>query len=250
MKTIVYANQKGGTGKSTAACHTAMYFAEKQGARVLFINCETQGNSSNTLKKTHPVASVRTTAFFNKDAFELQSTGGMLVVEGGSFLADVDRNQGGFFKPQLARFADDFDYCIIDTPPTANVLQIAPLTAADFVISPIEMEDYSMQGVVDMIKTIKGVQQRYNPGMIFLGMIPSRLKGTSPRQKAALASLLTNYPQFVFAAEHGAKIGDRQAIPEALADGLPVWKLKKTSAREAAEEMLNFLRLLDQKVGN
>jgi chromosome partitioning protein len=248
MKTIVIGNQKGGTGKSTFACHLGFYYAE-QGKRVAFINCETQGNSSNTLKKAFPVGPVRASAFFSRDPFEVVSTEGITIYEGGGFLADIERNQGGFFKPQIDRIAPHFDYCIIDTPPTASVLQIAPLTAADFVISPIEMEDYSMQGVADMLKTIMGVRQRYNPGMAFLGMLPNRLKGTSPRQKAALTDLLTKYPQYVFAADKGARIGERQAIPEALAEGIPVWKLKKSAARDAADEMLNVLKLVAEKVG-
>jgi chromosome partitioning protein len=247
MKTIVIGNQKGGTGKSTFACHLAFFYAEK-GKRVAFINCETQGNSSTTLAKNHPVAPVNATAFFGKDTFPIESLGPITVYAGGGFLADVERTQGNVFKPQVQRLAEHFDVCIIDTPPTASVLQIAPLTAADFVISPIEMEDYSMQGVTDMLRTIMGVRQRFNPTMAFLGMLPNRLKGTSPRQKTALADLLNKYPQFVFAPESGAKIGERQAIPEALAEGIPVWKLKKTSAREAADEILKILNLVAEKV--
>ena len=249
MKTIVIANQKGGTGKSSTACHIAFYLAE-QGRSVLFINCETQGNSCKTLHKAGcPTVPVRADAFFAEDVFSLPDNEGITVIDGGGFLADVDKAQGRFFKGQLQRFAAQFDFCVIDTPPTANVLQIAPLTAANYVLSPIEMEDYSIDGVVDMLKTIQGVRQLYNPDMLFLGILPSRLKGNSPRQKDSLKSLLTHYPQFVFAAQDGVRLGDRQAIPEALSEGLPVWKLKKTSARDAADEMLKFLAALAEKVG-
>ena len=249
MKTIVVANQKGGTGKSTTACHIGFYLVER-GKSVLFINCETQGNSCKTLKKAGCfTAPVRADAFFNSELFDIPAVEGITVIDGGSFLADIDKAQGRFFKGQLQRFADQYDFCIIDTPPTATVLQIAPLTAADFVLSPIEMEDYSIDGVVDMLKTIQGVRQLYNPNMVFLGILPSRLKGTSPRQKDSLKNLLTSFPQFMFAPQNGIKIGDRQAIPEALAEGVPVWKLKKHSAREAADEMLKFLAILGEKVG-
>jgi chromosome partitioning protein len=248
MKTIVVGIQKGGTGKSTFACHLG-YFYQEKGRRVAFINCETQGNSSNTMKKSFPTARVRANAFFEKELFDIEEpAAGLTVFEGGGFLADVDKSQGGIFKPQIQRLAKHFDVCIIDTPPTANVLQIAPLTVADYLISPIEMEDYSMQGVVDMLKTVMGIRERFNPGLTFLGMLPSKLKGTSPRQKAALAELLSKYPQFVFEADQGAKIGDRQAFPEALSEGIPVWKLKKTAAREAADEILHVMRLIDARV--
>lgn len=252
MKTIVVANQKGGTGKSTLAVHLGIYLADflEKNYKVAFINCETQSNSSNTLKKKYSVGNVRANAFFSKELFPVEvGEESITVYEGGSFLADVERNQGGYFKQHIARLSEVFDYCVIDVPPTASVLQIAPLSAADYVISPIEMEDYSMQGVTDMIKTVIGVRKQYNPNMQFLGMLPNRLKGTSPRQKAALVDLLTRYPQFCFAASEGAKVGERQSIPEALSEGLPVWKLKKSSAKEASDEMLKVMNLIALAVG-
>jgi len=249
MKTIVVANQKGGTGKSTVACHVAFFFQER-GKRVLFLDCDPQANSSATMKASGAtVATVKATAFYNAAPFDIEAGDGITLVEADRALADVERSQGGAFRPQLVRFADRFDVCIIDTAPSANVLQVAPLTAADFVISPVEMENYSIQGATTMIQTILGVKKLYNPTLEFLGMLPNRLKGTSPRQKAALADLLTQYPQFVFEAKHGAKIGERQAIPEALAGGQPVWALKKSGAREAADEMQAVLELVFARVG-
>lgn len=249
MKTIVVANQKGGTGKSTIAVHIGMGLRERD-FKVAFVNCETQGNSSNTMKKAYPTALVvPATHLFSDKAGDYSGMGDLAIFEGGSALADLDKNQGGYFKAHVKLLSEHFDFCVIDTPPTASVLQIAPLTASDFVLSPVEMEDYSIQGVADMLKTIMGVKQRFNPGMSFLGMLPNRLKGNSPRQKAALGELLSKYPQFMFDAADGIKLGDRQAFPEALSDGMPVWKLKKTAAREAADEMDKFLSALLKKMG-
>ncbi len=257
--TLVVANQKGGVGKSTTACHAAFYFAQKRvldtqsgeerEARVAFINCEVQKNSSNTLKKTYGLANVRADAFFKRDLFEIVRTGAVTVFEGGPFMADIDRSQGGMFKAQIARIAPHFDYCIIDTPPSVGVLQVAALTAADFVLSPIEMDEYSMDGVVDMLKTIIGVKEKFNPRLAFLGMLPCRLQNTSPRQKAALANLLTNYAKYVFGVAEGTRTSARQAIPEALAKGVPVWRLKSSGAREAGAEMLGIMRMLDAAMG-
>jgi chromosome partitioning protein len=247
MITLAVASQKGGTGKSTTAAHITYYFAE-QGKKVAFINCETQGNSSNTLKMTFPVVG-RTSQFFDKEIFPIAAPESVAVYEGGGFLADVDKAQGNYFKAQHARLAEHFDICVIDTPPTATVLQIAPLVVADFVISPIEIEEYSIQGVADMIKTIIGVRQKFNPGMVFLGMLINRMKNTSPRQKASLTDLLAKYPQFVFGAEQGLRISERQSIPEALSEGVPVWQLKKTGAREPAAEMLAVVKLIAEKMG-
>lgn len=248
MKTIVIACQKGGTGKSTIAVHIAMYLAEL-GKKVAFLNCETQRNGTIALLQRYDEANIKCDAFFKKEIFPIESHGDITVFDGGGVMADIEKSQAGFFKPQVSRLAEVFDYCVIDTPPTAAVLQIAPLTAADYVLSPIQMEDFSMHGVADTIKTIVGVQQRYNPGMQFLGLLPNLVKGNSQRQKSALVELIRKYPQFCFESKEGAKVGNRDAIPEALSEGIPVWKLKKASAKDAADEMLKVMKLVHEKVG-
>jgi chromosome partitioning protein len=249
MKTIVVSNLKGGVGKSTVACHLAYHFAEK-GKRVAFINADTQVNSSKALKKVFPTGGdIRSDAFFSREVFPIDGSKPVTIYEGGMFLADVTKEQVGFFKPQVSRLEPHFDYCVIDTGPSVGPLQLGPLTAADYVISPVELEDFSMDGVADMLKLIVGVRQRYNPKLVFLGMLPNLLNNTSPRQKSALRQLFTQFPQFVFGVEQGLKLSVRQALPEALAQGIPVWKLKKTAAREAAEEMQSVLALIDERIG-
>lgn len=259
MTVFCVANQKGGVGKTTAAVHSTHHFAKKKvlddetgkerDARVAFVNVDVQRNGSNTMKKAYGAANVNAAAFFQPELFEIVANGPVTVYEGGPFMADIERSQGAYFKGHIKRLSEHFDFCVIDTPPSAGVLQIAPLTAAHYVLSPIEMEEYSMDGVVDMIRTIMGVKQRYNPELEFLGMLPSRLQNTSPRQRDALKDLLTRYPKFVFGANEGAKVSARQAIPEALAEGVPVWDLKKSSAHDSAVEMRLIMALLDQRMG-
>lgn len=246
MKTIVAAMQKGGVGKSTTACHIAFYLAEK-GLRVLFINCETQGNSSKTMAQRNPVAAVNSQAFFGRDLFDLPEQDGITVVQGGAFLADVEKDQTPYLKAHLARFKEQFDICIIDTPPTAGVLQVAPLIAADYVISPVEMEDYSMDAIVDTLKTILGVKQKHNNDLQFLGLLPTKIKSSAKAHKEKLGDLLMNYPQYMFMPELSLKIGDRQAIPQALGMGIPVWNLKGAN-KDAANEMLSVMEEIYKKV--
>ena len=115
------------------------------------------------------------TPFFVKELFPIEVDGAITVYPGG-FMADIEKSDARYFKPQVERLAEHFDYCVIDTPPTLAVLQLAPLITADYVISPLQMEDFSMEGVADTIQTIVGVKQQYNPKMKYLGILPNLCK--------------------------------------------------------------------------
>jgi chromosome partitioning protein len=118
------------------------------------------------------------------------------------------------------------------------------LIAATAVVCPIELEEYSIDGVTDMLKTIFGVRQRYNPRLQLAGIVLNRFNPHSVRQKAAMQQLVDHYREFVIP----ARISTRSAIPEALAAGLPVWDLPKSSAREASIELKALFGLLQQRM--
>ena len=74
---------------------------------------------------------------------------------------------------------------------------IAALASAEFVAMPIELEEYSTQAVKDMLQTVFGVRQQWNPKLKFLGIIANRFTHNSVRQKAALRDLLENYQEYL-----------------------------------------------------
>jgi chromosome partitioning protein len=95
-----------------------------------------------------------------------------------------------------------------------------------------------------MLKTIIGVRQKYNPKLKLLGIFANRFNAHSPRQKTGYTELLEEYGEFV----RPVKIPTRSAIPEALAKGVPPWRLAKSSARETSAELLAFFELLRKKM--
>jgi len=125
-----------------------------------------------------------------------------------------------------------FDVCLIDTAPSLGVSMAAALYAADYVLSPIELEAYSIQGIKKMVMAIANVRKA-NPGLKFLGMVPSKIDGRNPRHGRHLQELANAYPQLMIP----AGIGLRSSIADALASGVPVWKIRKTAARKAAQEV-------------
>lgn len=233
MKIITVANQKGGVGKTSISCHLAFYLRDK-GFKVLFIDLDNQANASSTLKNY--ASAVKAVDLFQNEAPELVAADGITLAAADSSLVGLERADHavvGTFKKALAHLGDQFDYAVIDTAPTLGLRMVSALTVSNFALCPIELESYSIQGITEMLKTIFGVRQKYNPGLVFLGMLPNRFNSHSASQKQSLQALLESYAHLMIT----AKIGNRSAIGEALTQGIPVWEIPRTAARDAGKEM-------------
>lgn len=248
MRTIVFSNQKGGTGKTTLSVLYAMWLQERNGQRVCFIDLDSQANASKTLRSLAggvTAADLLKTETFAESAVE---TASLRLLPGSSALMDIDRGRPEAvipaLKQSLSRLASSFDACVIDTPPALGLRMSAALIAGTHVICPIELEEYSIDGVTAMLKTIFGVRQRYNPALRLVGIVANRFNGHSVRQKQALVDLIAMYSEFMVP----AKLSLRSAIPEGLATATPVWRMTKTAAREATEELSRLFEVLDQRI--
>jgi chromosome partitioning protein len=247
LSTIVFTNQKGGPGKTTLAVLFAHWLVDKRSARVCVIDLDSQRNASKTLASFD--AGVKASDLFETAPPAVAEADARLVLVGGSrALADLERGRPEVaipaFRDNVGRLASSFDFCVIDTPPSLGLRMSAALIAADFVACPIELEEYSIDGVTDMLRTVFGVRQKYNPRLRLLGIVPNRFNPHSARQKDALAGLLAEYAEFVVP----GKISTRTAIPEALSTGVPVWRLAKSSAREASAEVCQVFELLYERM--
>ena len=246
MKTVVITNQKGGVGKTTIAAHFAWWLAEKEKAKVALVDLDSQRNLTRTFAAYE--YQINSAQLFAPELPALQTPNEQLSLLGGvAGLADLERAAPEIirnFRNSLLRLASHFDYCLIDTPPALGLRMTAALIVADYVLCPIELEEYSIDGVTAMIKTIVGVRQRHNPRLKFLGLLANRLNPHSVRQREALQTLLATYGQHVIP----AKISTRSSIPEALSQAIPVWKLAKSSAREAAAEIHKAFELIGERM--
>jgi chromosome partitioning protein len=246
MKTIVVSNHKGGVGKTAIAIHLAQYL-EEQAKTVLVIDLDGQGNTSKTLAQY--ASGVIAPELFEGSSPRISQTQGITLIAAHHRLSDLEQAPKQQVLPALRNvlpiIGEGFDYCVIDTPPGAGLRVSAALLAAQYVLSPVELDDYSIGGITQMLQTIFGIKKQFNPELVFLGMLPNRLNAHSVAQKAALEELLTKYAQFMVP----AKIGNRSSIPEALRAGVPVWRLKKSSAKEAGLEMLEAFRIIGERIG-
>ena len=246
MKTVVFANQKGGVGKSTLTCLLAYFLAERQASRVRVIDLDAQCNTSRTLRAFAAGAGA-IQLFEAAPVVWDQAPAGIALMAASSGLANLDiaapwqaNQRVHAFTTQIERWRGESGYCLIDPPPTLGIRMVAALAAADYVIAPIELETYSIEGVAAMIKVILGVRQQRNPRLKFLGILANRFTHNAVRQKTALHALFEHYGDFLLP----FKISTRAAIPRALEEGVPVWRLTSSAAREAAGEVIPVFEAL------
>ena len=244
MKTLVVANQKGGVGKTSTLVHLAFDFLE-QGLKVVVIDLDTQANASYTLQsfRSGLVASELfadvPTGSWPQTAIDVTDPNSprMTLIASDVGLANLEKislaEAGAKFRDAIkALGAQGFDACLIDTAPSLGVGMAAALLAADYVLSPIELEAYSIQGIKQMVTTIAHLRKA-NPKLKFLGMVPSKVDGRNPRHARHLEELERAYPQLMIP----TGVGLRSSIADALASRMPVWKIKKTAARKATQEI-------------
>ena len=236
MKTLVTAIQKGGQGKTFATCHLAFDFYER-GLRVAVIDLDTQGNASFTLANHN--SNIAASELFGQTDLRARiaaASDGLVLIAADPRLANLDKMEiakaGEALRASIGVLADYFDVCLIDTPPSLGVAMTAAVLAADYMISPVEMEAYSLQGMRMMVSVI-GNLRKQNPKLRFLGMVPNKVDARKPRHVKNLVDLQTTYPQLVLP----ISVGARDSIAEALGEQMPVWKIKKTAARTASKEV-------------
>ncbi|MDG4868625.1 ParA family protein (plasmid) [Guyparkeria sp. 1SP6A2] len=250
MEIVTISNQKGGVGKSTVAVHMAMALAEK-GNRVLFLDLDPQGNASKTMGHVAEQSEIPASRLYHQsvedDAVETVEEGGMLLIAADPVMADIEREPAAVletFRSNMGHLGAEIDYCIIDTPPTLGLRMTSALLVAHHVLAPVELEEYSIDGITKMLQTIYGIRDKWNPGLNFLGMLPNRFNPRSQAQKQTLSALIEHYSHLLIP----ARISTRSSIPEALSEGVPVWKHHKTSARAAGKEFMEAFGIVFDKM--
>lgn len=250
-KILAVTQHKGGVGKTTASVHGAFYQAEK-GNRVLYIDTDPQRNGSLTLAKFK--SNVATIQLYGDNCPAPVTVDGQLItlIYAEPSLTDLDVGtkeeiQGRLraFKQNVEAMASQFDVIIIDTGPSAGLRLTSALLVADYVLTPIVMEYYSVEGIGMMLKMITNIRNKMNKKMVFLGMLPSIYDTHSHDQKKLFAKVKK---------DHSALLVDgvlvkRSSVALALQAGVPVWKVKRTSAREAGKEMREVLGNIFAKMG-
>jgi chromosome partitioning protein len=175
------ANQKGGVGKTTTTVNLAAGLA-KIGQRVLMIDLDPQGNATmgsgvDKRKLELTVYDVLLESASIKEAAALSEKCGYWVLGANRELAgaevelvDVERREKRL-KTALAEVATDYDFILIDCPPSLSMLTLNGLCAAHGVIVPMQCEYFALEGLTDLVNTIKQVHANLNKDLLIMGLL-------------------------------------------------------------------------------
>jgi chromosome partitioning protein len=252
MKTLVTATHKGGVGKTTTVVNLAQYFYER-GLKVAVLDLDPQAHSTFALQgyKSGLAASALFAAA-DPEAWSHIAPGDeacITLIEADAELADLEKNlqdddAGQNLSENVAMLAEQgFDVCLIDTSPWLGTMMAAALYVSDYVLSPFEPELFSILGIAGMLDIIKRIS-KVNPRLQNIGLVPTRVDRRNPRHVRHLEELSADHPGLILS----TAIGLRSSIPEAIHEGVPVWKLRKTTAREAAREIRAFANYVFDKM--
>jgi len=180
-RVIAISNQKGGVGKTTTAINLSASLAEK-GKKVLVIDMDPQGNATSGLgidkeNVEHTSYGILLGKTKIRDAMETSVCKGLTVIPSERGLAGAEieligtNNREFILKREVDKVKEDFDFIIIDCPPSLNTLTVNAMTTADTILVPIQCEYYALEGLSELLYTIQLVKERLNEKLEIEGVV-------------------------------------------------------------------------------
>jgi chromosome partitioning protein len=243
-KIIAVANQKGGVGKSTAVINIAAYLGFRD-FKVLCVDSDPQGNTTTGFgikKKSVPASTydVITGKTRIQDAIIPTEFKNVSIVPATEDLAGCElelaqnENRVNRLKMQLLTCKEDFDYIFIDCPPALGTITINGIVACDSVIVPMLAEFYALEGLSQLVNTIKIVKNNYNPALQIEGILFTMFDGRLNVANDVVAEVEKYFPGKVFS----TKVPRNVRISEAPSHGKPVMYYDKASKGSEAYELV------------
>ncbi len=234
-KIIAVTNQKGGVGKTTTCVNLAACLAYK-GKKVLLLDSDPQGNSTSGLgiDKDDIKLSLYDCLAENEktcDAIVKTSCRGLFVLPSLPELSAAEielasqKNREYFIKNVLKKVADDYDFIIIDSPPALGMLTINIMTAADSILIPIQCEYYALEGLSQLIGSVKNIRKAMNPDIEIEGILATMYDGRTNLSNQVLEEVKKHFPDKVFK----TLIPRNVRLSEAPSHGQPIIKYDITS---------------------
>jgi chromosome partitioning protein len=232
---VAIANQKGGVAKTTTAINLAAGICG-HGKRVLLVDLDPQGNATTGcgIDKTEAnsgVYEVLTDTMSVKDASITSTATGFDVLTANQHLAGAEIELVGSagrevrLKTALNKVIGEYDFILIDCPPALSLLTINGLTAAHFVIIPMQCEYYALEGLSDLVDTIKRIKSHLNPELEIGGLVRTMFDGRNSLSQQVSEQLNIHFGHKLFE----TVIPRNVRVAEAPSHGLPVLTYDKQS---------------------
>jgi chromosome partitioning protein len=246
-RVLAFANQKGGVAKTTTALNLGVAFAE-QGIKVLLVDLDPQGNLTmsqglnpdaiersmfDVLVHRVPITEVIHNAEVDLAVSSIDLAGAELALS-----SMIGRERA--LEKALAPVKENYNYVLIDTPPSLGLLTINALVAANGVIVPVQCEYLSLRGLVQLENTLSMIRENLNPDVAIEGILPTMYDKRTLHSREAVEILEENFGNLFF----DTKIRKTIRYAEAPVKGSSVLKYDPTgnaaeAYRKLAKEVLN-----------
>ena len=239
-KIISFAHQKGGVGKTTSAINIAAVTGLK-GKKTLLLDCDPQGNASSGVgirrnrigATTYDILIGRARAedaIIKTDYQNLSVLPSSMPLAAAELeLADLE-DRAFRLKNAIESVKNEYDYIFIDCPPSLGMLTINALTASDGVIVPMQCEYFSLEGLTQILSTVKQVKRLYNPDLSLVGILITMHNGRLNLSVQVLDELKKHYADKLFS----TPVSRNVRLSEAPSFGMPIQYYDKYSKGSSA----------------
>ena len=180
-KIIAIANQKGGVGKTTSAINIAAALAKKN-KKTLLIDSDPQGNASSgvgffdvdkqkNLYDAYIKSCSLSEVIVETSSKNLSLAPSNMNLVGAELEMISEKNRHNYLKDAISSVLNDYDYIIIDCPPSLGLLTVNALSAAHSVLIPMQCEYFAMEGLAQLVKTIRSVKKSFNKNLYIEGLL-------------------------------------------------------------------------------
>jgi chromosome partitioning protein len=241
---IAVANQKGGVGKTTTAINLSAALAEL-GQKVLVMDVDPQGNTTsgfgldkNELEKT--IYELMLGEYNIEDCIIKDVLDNLSILPSNVELAAAEIELIGvdekeyILKNAVKKIRDEYDFIIIDCPPSLNMLTVNAMTTADTVLVPIQCEYYALEGLSQLLHTVDLVKQRLNPALEMEGVVFTMYDARTNLSLQVVENVKSNLNQTIYK----TIIPRNVRLAEAPSHGLPINKYDPKSAGAESYQLL------------